>query len=79
MQNDEGVKQVNYFINSRNQACSPLLSSIFLRPLLSAVIRLKIMPQDSFIFIKQQRALLLICACDSATCGLSQAHERNLE
>lgn len=26
MQNDEGVKQVNYFINSRNQACSPLLS-----------------------------------------------------
>lgn len=76
---DEGMKQVTYFKNTWKQACLPLLSSIFLRPLLSVVVWLKIMLQDSFVFIKQERPLLLIHACDSAAYGLSQAYEKNLD
>lgn len=74
----KGMKKVNYFINTWNQAYAPLLSSMFFRSQLSAVIWLKIMLQYSFIFIKQELTLLLIHGCESAACGLSQTYEKNL-
>lgn len=73
-----GMKQVNYFITTWSQACTPLLSSMFLRSQLSAAIWLKIMLQYSFIFTNQELTLLLIHGCDSAACGLSQTYEKNL-